>query len=68
MINNEIKKQNILLILEIFVLVGMVGAVTYAFFNYTRTGDANTLRLGDITFNTSERGRINLSNAFHIMM
>ena len=50
MINNETKKQNILLMLGIFVLVGLIGAVTYAFFNYTRTGDANLLRVGNIDF------------------
>ena len=39
--------------------------VTYAFFNYTRTGSANTVRTGTINF-TSSQTRINLSNVFPI--
>ena len=47
------------------VMVALVG-VTYAFFNYTRTGGANTVRTGRILFNTTEGENINLTNAFPV--
>ena len=63
------KKQS-LIVIGVFTLVLMLGTVTYAFFNYTRTGEANTIRVGRIAFNTTQAsgqdGAINLSNAFPI--
>ena len=52
-------------------ILGFVGfvliltGVTYAFFNYTRTGASNALRVGDITFNSTE-STLSLENAFPI--
>ena len=66
---NEAKKinrrQNILIIVGLIVLFGMIGGVTYAFFNYTRTGSANLLSLGNISF-SSAYDQITLGNAFPV--
>ena len=63
-------KKQMYLVVGAFALVMLLGGVTYAFFNYTRTGTANTIRVGRIAFNTSQasgqNGAINLSNAFPI--
>jgi len=63
-------RKQMYLVIGAFALVLMLGTVTYAFFNYTRTGTANTIRVGRIAFNTSQAsgqdGAINLSNAFPI--
>ena len=44
------RKQNILIVIGLFVLIGMIGGLTFTFFNYTRTGQTNTVRLGEINF------------------
>ena len=38
--------------------------ITYSFFNYTRTGEENSLRTGRIYFNTTEGVAINMTNVF----
>ena len=59
-------KQMKLVIIGIAIFViGLIG-VTYAFFNYTRTGVANSIRVGRIYFNTQENDTINLTNVFPI--
>ena len=59
-------KQIKLMIIGIAVLVvGLVG-VTYAFFNYTRTGAANNITTGRIYFNTEQGDEVTLSNLFPI--
>ena len=60
---NNYKKQNTLMILVIFVLVGVLVGVTFAFFNYTRTGSANLLTVGNINFLSSYE-RVELTNLF----
>ena len=62
---NKSKKQ-ILLIIMIFTLIAFLGGATYAFFNYTRVGSANTARVGRISFNTNQKKTINLTNLFPI--
>ena len=59
-------KKQMFIIIGVFALVLMLGTVTYAFFNYTRTGSSNTIRVGRIAFNSSQAGSINLTNAFPI--
>jgi len=44
-------------------LIGLVG-VSFAFFNYTRTGSANNLGTGRIYFNAEQGLALNLSNVF----
>ena len=46
----------------IFLLVG----VTYSFFNYTKTGTANNIRVGRIYFSSNQQGTISLTNVFPI--
>ena len=60
------KKQLIVSIVAIVLLIVATVGVTYAFFNYTRTGLANTVSTGRIYFNSSQDGRINLTNIFPI--
>ena len=59
------KKANALMILGLFVLIGMIGGLTVAFFNYTRTGSPNTITTGHIEFSSSQE-LLELSNAFPI--
>ena len=59
-------KKIMLSIIGIAVLViGLVG-VTYAFFNYTRTGTANVIRTGNLSFNAEQSGTVTLSDLFPI--
>lgn len=60
------KKQLTVSIIAIVLLIVATVGVTYAFFNYTRTGTANTVSVGRIAFNSSQDGRINLTNIFPI--
>ena len=58
------KKLNLQIGASLFLLIALIGGFTYAFFNFTRTGESNTLKLGNITFETTQNGNINLTNAF----
>ena len=60
-------KQVKLMIIGVAVLViGLIG-ISYAFFNYTRTGSANVIKVGRIAFNSEQTGNaINLTNMFPI--
>ena len=44
----------------------LVVGVSYSFFNYTRTGAANTIRVGRIAFVSRQTETINLTNLFPI--
>ena len=59
-------KKQMYTIIVIFTLVMLLGTITYAFFNYTRTGTANTIKTGRIAFNSSQGTAINLTNMFPI--
>ena len=59
-------KKQMYTVIGVFLLVMLLTTVTYAFFNYTRTGVANNIRTGRIYFNTSQNGNINLTNVFPI--
>ena len=59
-------KRLILTLLLVLGLVSITVGVTYAFFNYTRTGIANNLGTGRIYFNTSQNGRLQLTNIFPV--
>ena len=60
-------KKQMYLVIGIFTLILLLGGTTYAFFNYTRTGGANTVSTGRISFNTSyPNGVISLNNVFPI--
>ena len=59
-------RQIMLSIIGVAILViGLVG-VTYAFFNYTRTGSANQIKTGRIYFNAEQGDTVTLSDLFPI--
>ena len=59
-------KKTMLTIIGVAILViGLIG-VTYAFFNYTRTGTRNIIKTGRIYFNSEQDTSINLTNMFPI--
>ncbi len=60
------KKSIILLAILAIVFVSIAVGVTYAFFNYTRTGSENTIRTGRIYFHTDQDSTINLTNVFPV--
>ena len=59
------KRQNLLIVLGLIALIGLMGGLTYAFFNYNKTGEANLLKLGNIEF-SSNYDSITLGNAFPV--
>lgn len=65
MSNRDSSKQILLSVIGVAILVVAVVGVSFAFFNYTRTGQANTVRTGTITFSTSNE-TILIENAFPI--
>ena len=58
-------KKQMFTIIGVFILIMMLGTITYAFFNYTRTGLTNNIKVGRIAFN-SNQNTINLTNVFPI--
>ena len=58
-------KQVLLSVIGVAILVVAVVGVSFAFFNYTRTGGENTVRTGQINF-TSSYEKVNLQNIFPI--
>ena len=60
-----LKNKKLLIIIPVLVLIVAVVGVTYAFFNYTRTGGTNNLGTGSIYFLATESNeRINITNFF----
>ena len=59
-------KKQMFIVIGAFLLTILLGTVTYAFFNYTRTGTANTIKTGRISFNSEQGTAINLTNMFPI--
>jgi len=60
-------KQQMFIVIGVFALVMMLGTVTFAFFNYTRTGTTNTIKTGRIYFNTDQGNNVvTLSDLFPI--
>ena len=59
-------KKQMYLVIGAFALVLLLGTTTYAFFNYTRTGVSNNIRVGRIYFNSNQTNTINLDNLFPI--
>ena len=61
------EKKNNKVLLEVIglaiLLISVVG-ITYSFFNYTRTGQTNTVKTGNISFNSTQDNTINLTNVF----
>ena len=59
-------KKQVFIIISVFVLVLVLFTTTYAFFNYTRTGSSNTIKVGRISFVSQNEETISLSNLFPI--
>ena len=62
----ESSKRILLTVIGVAILVIGVVGVAFAFFNYTRTGSANTIQVGRIYFNSEEGQAITLTNLFPI--
>ena len=58
-------KQVLLSVIGVAILVVAVVGVSFAFFNYTRTGNENRVRTGHIEFNTSQ-SVMNVSDLFPV--
>lgn len=58
-------KQVLLSVIGVAILVVAVVGVSFAFFNYTRTGPANEVRTGNIVF-TSSQDHVNVTNVFPV--
>ena len=59
-------KRQSLIVIGAFTLILALVTTTYAFFNYTRTGSNNTIKVGRISFVTRQTKTINLTNLFPI--
>ena len=59
-------KKQMFIVISVFALILMLGTVTYAFFNYTRTGLSNSIKVGRISFVSRQTDTINLTNLFPI--
>ena len=57
-------KKVLMMGILVAVMIVVVTGVSLAFFNYTRTGTANTLSVGRIYFNSTQDGKIELTNVF----
>ena len=70
--NKLVKKEKnngselLLGILGIILIIGLTFGITYAFFNYTKTGSANTVSTGIIQFDYEDGSTLQLSNQFPI--
>jgi len=60
--NKNNKRRYLLVFGPLLLVIALIG-VTYAFFNYTRTGSPNTLQVGRIAFNSTQTN-IELENIF----
>ena len=61
-----IKNKKVSLLIGIIGVLSILTGVTFAFFNYTRVGQANTIRVGRISFNHQQTNTIALTNVFPI--
>ena len=59
-------KRKYLKIVGPLVLILMLVGITYAFFNYTRTGTSNNIRVGRISFESKNEETITLNNIFPV--
>lgn len=60
-------KKLVIMIFMVLLLIVIVGATSYAFFNYTKTGVNNTIETGTISFDfVNNNPNINIGNAFPI--
>ena len=60
------QKQIILMLIGVAILIVSITGITFAFFNYTKTGGANIIKTGNIEFNMTQGKTISLQNVFPI--
>ena len=60
----ESSKKILLSTIAIALVIVLLGGVTFAFFNYTRTGSSNVIKTGRIYFNSEQNGTLNMTNIF----
>ena len=60
------RERRLFFIIVPIVLVIILIGISYAFFNYTRTGTSNTIRVGRISFVSKNEQTITLNNLFPI--
>ena len=65
MSNSNSSKQILLSVIGVAILVIAVVGVSFAFYNYNRVGNKNTLKTGNIAFNTMNT-TIDMSNVFPV--
>ena len=65
MSNSNSSKQVLLSVIGVAILVVAVVGVSFAFFNYTRTGMPNTIKTGTILFESSQ-STISVTNVFPV--
>ena len=66
MSNSNSSKQVLLSVIGIAIVIVTIVGVAFAFFNYTRTGTSNTIRVGRISFVSKNEETITLNNLFPI--
>lgn len=64
--NSKQSKQILLSVIGVAILVVAVVGVSFAFFNYTRTGTENSVSTGKIDFLSTQSGTLALRNVFPI--
>ena len=60
------QKQIILMFIGVAILIVSITGITFAFFNYTKTGAANVIKTGNIEFSMTQGKTISLQNVFPI--
>lgn len=65
--NNFFNKTTLLVVIAIFVIVLSSLVVSYAFFNYTRTGPNNVIQTGDVLIQYTDIDTINLGVDFPLL-
>ena len=62
-------KKQMFTVIGAFIFIMLLGTVTYAFFNYTRTGVANRIQVGRIYFSADQGSNaVTLSDLFPITL
>ena len=59
-------KKQMFVVIGVFTLICLLGTVSYAFFNYTKTGGANLFSTGNLSFNAEQGDVVTLSDLFPI--
>ena len=61
------KRYTVVILLLVLGLLSITFGVTVAFFNYTKTGQINSINVGKVSFNSTQNGSISLTNVFPVV-